>query len=200
MRDEREGRELALMKARESMIQFKLRGDCGRGSQRVVAIYVRRLVLVPISSHHPPPPKECQQSPSGGQMLFSSSAHTYLLSSPPSSTLLYLPFVPQQSSSPCSSGSSRILGISSHLDHIFSLICPSITIGYHRLYSHRAFRAHISIRFALALLGSAAFQGSIKVRLPPPFHVVRLLTRNGTVVVSAPPSRRVCGFLTLLGL
>jgi fatty-acid desaturase len=40
----------------------------------------------------------------------------------------------------------------------------SITIGYHRLYSHKAFRAAVSVRVALAILGSAAFQGSIKVR------------------------------------
>ncbi|KAJ4488495.1 hypothetical protein J3R30DRAFT_3436177 [Lentinula aciculospora] len=37
-----------------------------------------------------------------------------------------------------------------------------ITVGYHRLWSHRAFRATISIRFLLAILGSAGFQGSIK--------------------------------------
>ncbi|KAJ4467419.1 hypothetical protein C8J55DRAFT_525938 [Lentinula edodes] len=37
-----------------------------------------------------------------------------------------------------------------------------ITIGYHRLWSHRAFRASMGVRFVLALLGSAGFQGSIK--------------------------------------
>lgn len=39
----------------------------------------------------------------------------------------------------------------------------SITIGYHRLYSHRAFRASLGIRIILAAMGSSAFQGSIKV-------------------------------------
>lgn len=39
-----------------------------------------------------------------------------------------------------------------------------ITIGYHRLYSHRAFRAAFAVRLVLAALGSMAFQGSIKVR------------------------------------
>jgi fatty-acid desaturase len=39
----------------------------------------------------------------------------------------------------------------------------SVTIGYHRLYSHRAFRASSGIRIALAVMGSSAFQGSIKV-------------------------------------
>lgn len=38
-----------------------------------------------------------------------------------------------------------------------------ITIGYHRLWSHRAFRAHLGVRVVLAVLGSAGFQGSIKV-------------------------------------
>ncbi|OSD00807.1 hypothetical protein PYCCODRAFT_1459962 [Trametes coccinea BRFM310] len=39
-----------------------------------------------------------------------------------------------------------------------------ITVGYHRLYSHRAFRAAWPVRAFLALLGASAFQGSIKVR------------------------------------
>lgn len=38
-----------------------------------------------------------------------------------------------------------------------------ITVGYHRLYSHKAFKAAPGVRVALALLGSAGFQGSIKV-------------------------------------
>ena len=38
-----------------------------------------------------------------------------------------------------------------------------ITIGYHRLYSHRAFHASLGVRIVLAILGSIAFQGSIKV-------------------------------------
>lgn len=38
-----------------------------------------------------------------------------------------------------------------------------ITIGYHRLWSHRAFRAQLGVRVVLAVLGSAGFQGSIKV-------------------------------------
>ncbi|KAL1951369.1 hypothetical protein VTO73DRAFT_518 [Trametes versicolor] len=37
-----------------------------------------------------------------------------------------------------------------------------ITVGYHRLYSHRAFRAAWPVRMAVALLGASAFQGSIK--------------------------------------
>lgn len=39
-----------------------------------------------------------------------------------------------------------------------------ITIGYHRLYSHRAFRANLGVRIVLTALGSSGFQGSIKVR------------------------------------
>ncbi|KAI0756344.1 hypothetical protein C8Q80DRAFT_24607 [Daedaleopsis nitida] len=37
-----------------------------------------------------------------------------------------------------------------------------ITVGYHRLYSHRAFRAALPVRILVALLGASAFQGSIK--------------------------------------
>ncbi|RPD82304.1 hypothetical protein L226DRAFT_541675 [Lentinus tigrinus ALCF2SS1-7] len=39
-----------------------------------------------------------------------------------------------------------------------------ITVGYHRLYSHRAFRAALPVRMFLAVLGASAFQGSVKVR------------------------------------
>lgn len=38
-----------------------------------------------------------------------------------------------------------------------------ITVGYHRLYSHRAFHATLPIRVVLAALGAMGFQGSIKV-------------------------------------
>ncbi|KAJ3305605.1 hypothetical protein HDV03_001250 [Kappamyces sp. JEL0829] len=37
-----------------------------------------------------------------------------------------------------------------------------ITMGYHRLWSHNAFSAHIAVRAALAFAGVLAFQGSIK--------------------------------------
>ncbi|TDL20996.1 hypothetical protein BD410DRAFT_323717 [Rickenella mellea] len=45
---------------------------------------------------------------------------------------------------------------------VWQAACFGITIGYHRLYSHRAFRATIGVRIVLAALGSLAFQGSIK--------------------------------------
>ncbi|KAH8110614.1 hypothetical protein DFH11DRAFT_1801746 [Phellopilus nigrolimitatus] len=41
---------------------------------------------------------------------------------------------------------------------VFQAACFGITVGYHRLYSHRAFRATFSLRFVLAALGSMAFQ------------------------------------------
>ncbi|KAK2461446.1 hypothetical protein APHAL10511_005909 [Amanita phalloides] len=37
-----------------------------------------------------------------------------------------------------------------------------ITIGYHRMYSHRAFRAGLGVRIMLAIMGTSALQGSIK--------------------------------------
>ncbi|KAL4253603.1 fatty acid desaturase type 1 family protein [Abortiporus biennis] len=40
--------------------------------------------------------------------------------------------------------------------------CFSITIGYHRLYSHKTFKAAFPVRVLLAALGASAFQGSIK--------------------------------------
>ncbi|KAJ3511348.1 hypothetical protein NLJ89_g4142 [Agrocybe chaxingu] len=51
-----------------------------------------------------------------------------------------------------------------------------ITVGYHRLYSHKAFRASLGVRIVLAILGSSAFQGSIKILLlkDPILQVVRI--------------------------
>ncbi|KAN0100144.1 hypothetical protein V8E55_000128 [Tylopilus felleus] len=40
-----------------------------------------------------------------------------------------------------------------------------VTIGYHRLYSHRTFRANLAVRVVLVALGSSACQGSIKTDL-----------------------------------
>ncbi|KAF8585127.1 hypothetical protein K439DRAFT_1083268 [Ramaria rubella] len=45
---------------------------------------------------------------------------------------------------------------------LWQLSCFGVTIGYHRLYSHRAFQATVGVRAVLAVLGSMAFQGSIK--------------------------------------
>lgn len=42
-----------------------------------------------------------------------------------------------------------------------------ITLGYHRLYSHRSFTAAAPLRFILALMGTLGFQGSIKVWSTP---------------------------------
>ncbi|KAJ8496691.1 hypothetical protein ONZ51_g948 [Trametes cubensis] len=53
-----------------------------------------------------------------------------------------------------------------------------ITVGYHRMYSHRAFRAAWPIRLALALLGASAFQGSIKRFTDDPVHDPYSATRG----------------------
>uniref|UniRef100_A0A8H7Y9T2 Acyl-CoA desaturase n=1 Tax=Psilocybe cubensis TaxID=181762 RepID=A0A8H7Y9T2_PSICU len=53
-----------------------------------------------------------------------------------------------------------------------------ITIGYHRLYSHKAFRATLGVRVVLAILGSAAFQGSIKRFTDDPVHDPYAATRG----------------------
>ncbi|KZV98620.1 hypothetical protein EXIGLDRAFT_669322 [Exidia glandulosa HHB12029] len=39
-----------------------------------------------------------------------------------------------------------------------------ITVGYHRFWSHRAFRAGVAVRAVLAVCGAMGVQGSIKVR------------------------------------
>jgi stearoyl-CoA desaturase (delta-9 desaturase) len=43
---------------------------------------------------------------------------------------------------------------------MYSLIGLSITVGYHRLFSHRAFRASWPVRLLALLFGAAAFQNS----------------------------------------
>lgn len=59
---------------------------------------------------------------------------------------------------------------------------PSITIGYHRLHSHKAFRASLGLRIVLAALGTAAHQGSIRVGLSFSFSR-QMLSCYCTVVV-----------------
>lgn len=44
----------------------------------------------------------------------------------------------------------------------WQLATLGITIGYHRLWSHRSFTARAPLRLALAIMGTMAFQGSIK--------------------------------------
>ncbi|XP_006454164.1 hypothetical protein AGABI2DRAFT_196994 [Agaricus bisporus var. bisporus H97] len=46
----------------------------------------------------------------------------------------------------------------------WQLSCFGITIGYHRLYTHKSFRASLGLRIILAALGTAAHQGSIRLR------------------------------------
>ncbi|KAL0071122.1 hypothetical protein AAF712_001680 [Marasmius tenuissimus] len=53
-----------------------------------------------------------------------------------------------------------------------------ITIGYHRLYSHRAFRASTGVRIVLAALGASGFQGSIKRFTDDPVHDPYAATRG----------------------
>lgn len=64
--------------------------------------------------------------------------------------------------------------VHSFLDaHIHGVdLANSITIGYHRMWSHRAFRGSYPVRVVLAVMGSSATQGSIKVRVV--YHLCRL--------------------------
>lgn len=78
-----------------------------------------------------------------------------------------MPYIEPVSSLLSWCGSLRTLGTFSVNQQRQFLSNPlSITIGYHRLYSHRAFRANTAVRTVLAALGSAGFQGSIKVGRP----------------------------------
>jgi len=74
----------------------------------------------------------------------------------------------------CAWGSPRRNYCALSAGNVWVPICPwckifasnsikRITVGYHRLYSHRAFNASISVRAVLALIGASGFQGSIKV-------------------------------------
>ena len=66
---------------------------------------------------------------------------------------------------------SRVNGVRRRVPYVvlvasLTLYGPrSITVGYHRLYSHRAFRAALPVRMFVAVLGASAFQGSIKVSI-----------------------------------
>jgi stearoyl-CoA desaturase (Delta-9 desaturase) len=44
---------------------------------------------------------------------------------------------------------------------LYTLCGLGITVGFHRLFSHRAFKAHPTVRAALAILGSMTIQGPV---------------------------------------
>lgn len=44
----------------------------------------------------------------------------------------------------------------------YNISYVGVTVGYHRLWSHRTFEAALPVRVVLAWLGTIAFQGSIK--------------------------------------
>jgi len=44
---------------------------------------------------------------------------------------------------------------------LYTLCGLGITVGFHRLFSHRAFKAHPAVRAALAILGSMTIQGPV---------------------------------------
>ena len=43
----------------------------------------------------------------------------------------------------------------------YVLTCAGVTVGYHRYFTHRAFKAHRGLRVGLAIVGSMAFQGPV---------------------------------------
>src|SRR6266700_3549378 len=44
---------------------------------------------------------------------------------------------------------------------LYVVIGHAVTIGFHRLFTHRSFAAHRGLKIALAVLGSMSFQGSL---------------------------------------
>src|SRR6266581_5361754 len=42
---------------------------------------------------------------------------------------------------------------------MYSLVALGVTVGYHRMLTHRSFRPHPVVKFVLLVLGSMAFQG-----------------------------------------
>jgi fatty-acid desaturase len=47
---------------------------------------------------------------------------------------------------------------------LFAASSMSITLGYHRLFSHRAFEAHWLVRFVTLFFGAGAFETMRKIR------------------------------------
>ena len=43
----------------------------------------------------------------------------------------------------------------------YGLTCLGITVGFHRLLTHRAFQTYPAVRYALAVLGTLAVEGSV---------------------------------------
>lgn len=61
--------------------------------------------------------------------------------------------------------------------------CTSVN-ATNRLYSHRAFHASLGVRSVLAILGTMAMQGSIKVQFLRVVHLQLLLLMLISVVYS----------------
>lgn len=74
-------------------------------------------------------------------------------------------------------GFVRVSSSVSWLVPLGSLLLPRITIGYHRLWSHRSFTARRPLRLVLAVMGALGFQGSIKVCRSLLWRHVYLTTR-----------------------
>jgi stearoyl-CoA desaturase (delta-9 desaturase) len=44
----------------------------------------------------------------------------------------------------------------------YSFMILTITAGYHRLFAHRAYKAHWFVEWFFCIFGAGAFQGSVK--------------------------------------
>ena len=72
---------------------------------------------------------------------------------------MILPFVAVLAASPCSGTASSGGPSWRSLIGVYLATAFGITIGYHRLLTHRAFETYRPIKYLFAVLGSMAVQG-----------------------------------------
>ena len=53
---------------------------------------------------------------------------------------------------------------------LYLLTALGVTLGYHRMFTHRAFESSRTFRAIVAILGSMAVQGSV-ITWPEPLHI-----------------------------
>src|SRR4051795_8693174 len=62
----------------------------------------------------------------------------------------------------------------------YTVTCLGVTVGFHRYFTHRAFKAPRPMRVALAIVGSMALQGPITTGSPTTAATTRSPTATGT--------------------
>ena len=65
-----------------------------------------------------------------------------------------------------------------------------VTVGFHRLFTHRSFDTSRPVRYLFAVLGSMAVQGPVITGWPTTASTTRSPTRRATRTARTPPRRR----------